>query len=228
MAKNTGTQLAAAARTEFGKGAARRIRRDHQVPAVVYGHGQDPLHVTLPGHETMLLVKNPNALVDLQLDGGGTQLAVVKAVQVDPVRREIEHVDLVIVRRGERIEVQVPVRTTGEAAPQTVVSVESGTLAVTAEATDLPEVIEVDVEGLEAGTLITAGDVRLPQGVELAVDAEAGVVNVSAAPTAEELDAELAEAEAEAGIEKDAPEDESAEGAESAEASQGDEGSSKE
>lgn len=228
MAKNTGTQLAAAARTEFGKGAARRIRRDHQVPAVVYGHGQDPLHVTLPGHETMLLVKNPNALVDLQLDGGGTQLAVVKAVQVDPVRREIEHVDLVIVRRGERIEVQVPVRTTGEAAPQTVVSVESGTLAVTAEATDLPEVIEVDVEGLEAGTLITAGDVRLPQGVELAVDAEAGVVNVSAAPTAEELDAELAEAEAEAGIEKDAPEDESAEGAESAEASEGDEGSSKE
>lgn len=217
MAKSTGTQLAAAARTEFGKGAARRIRRAHQIPAVVYGHGQDPLHVTLPGHETMLLVKNPNALVDLQLDGGGTQLAVVKAVQVDPVRREIEHVDLVVVRRGERIEVQVPVRTTGEAAPQTVVSVESGTLAVTAEATHLPEVIEVDVEGLQAGTLITAGDVKLPQGVELAVDAEAGVVNVSAAPTAEELDAELAEAEAEAGIEKDAPEDEASEGAEASE-----------
>ncbi|TNM61039.1 50S ribosomal protein L25/general stress protein Ctc, partial [Streptomyces sp. NP160] len=150
MAKSTGTQLAAAARTEFGKGAARRIRRAHQIPAVVYGHGQDPLHVTLPGHDTMLLVKNPNALVDLQLEGGGTQLAVVKAVQVDPVRREIEHVDLVVVRRGERIEVQVPVRTTGEAAPQTVVSVESGTLAVTAEATNLPEVIEVDVEGLQA------------------------------------------------------------------------------
>ncbi|MEH3077173.1 MAG: 50S ribosomal protein L25/general stress protein Ctc [Quadrisphaera sp.] len=217
MAKSTGTQLAAAARTEFGKGAARRIRRAHQIPAVVYGHGQDPLHVTLPGHDTMLLVKNPNALVDLQLDGGGTQLAVVKAVQVDPVRREIEHVDLVVVRRGERIEVQVPVRTTGEAAPQTVVSVESGTLAVTAEATHLPEVIEVDVEGLQAGTLITAGDVKLPQGVELAVDAEAGVVNVSAAPTAEELDAELAEAEAEAGIEKDAPEDEASEGAEASE-----------
>jgi large subunit ribosomal protein L25 len=227
MAKSTGTQLAAAARTEFGKGAARRIRRAHQIPAVVYGHGQDPLHVTLPGHETMLLIKNPNALVDLQLDGGSTQLAVVKAVQVDPVRRAIEHVDLVVVRRGERIEVQVPVRTTGEAAPQTVVSVESGTLAVTAEATNLPEVIEVDVEGLQAGTLITAGDVELPEGVELAVDAEAGVVNVSAAPTAEELDAELAEAEAEAGIEKDAPEDEAAEG-EGAEASEGGEESSKE
>ncbi|TXR56389.1 50S ribosomal protein L25/general stress protein Ctc [Quadrisphaera setariae] len=225
MAKSTGTQLAAAARTEFGKGAARRIRRAHQIPAVVYGHGQEPLHVTLPGHETMLLIKNPNALVDLQLDGGATQLAVVKAIQVDPVRRAIEHVDLVVVRRGERIEVQVPVRTTGEAAPQTVVSVESGTLAVTAEATHLPEVIEVDVEGLQAGTLITAGDVKLPQGVELAVDAEAGVVNVSAAPTAEELDAELAEAEAEAGIEKDAPEDEAAEGAE---ASEGGEESSKE
>lgn len=225
MAKSTGTQLAAAARTEFGKGAARRIRRAHQIPAVVYGHGQEPLHVTLPGHETMLLIKNPNALVDLQLDGGATQLAVVKAIQVDPVRRAIEHVDLVVVRRGERIEVQVPVRTTGEAAPQTVVSVESGTLAVTAEATHLPEVIEVDVEGLQAGTLITAGDVKLPQGVELAVDAEAGVVNVSAAPTAEELDAELAEAEAEAGIEKDAPEDEAAEGAEE---SEGGEESSKE
>ncbi|PWJ56053.1 LSU ribosomal protein L25P [Quadrisphaera granulorum] len=211
MAKSTGTQLAAVARTEFGKGAARRIRRAHQIPAVVYGHGQDPLHVTLPGHETMLLVKNPNALVDLQLDGGGTQLAVVKAVQVDPVRREIEHVDLVVVRKGERIEVQVPVRTIGEAAPQTVVSVEAGTLAVTAEATHLPEVIEVDVEGLEAGTLLTAGQLSLPSGVQLAGDPEAGVVNISAAPTAEDLDAELAEAEAEAGIEKDAPEAEASE-----------------
>ncbi|MGQ7297651.1 50S ribosomal protein L25/general stress protein Ctc [Quadrisphaera sp. KR29] len=225
MAQNTGTQLNAATRTEFGKGAARRVRRAHQIPAVVYGHGQDPLHVTLPGHETMLLVKNPNALVDLQLADGGSQLAVVKAVQVDPVRREIEHVDLVVVRRGERIEVQVPVRTTGEAAPQTVVSVESGTLAVTAEATDLPEAVEVDVEGLTAGTIVTAGQLSLPQGVELAVDAETAVVNVSAAPTAEDLEAELAEAEAEAGIEKDAPESESAEGDA---APEGGEGSSQE
>lgn len=210
---STGTQLAARTRTAFGKGAARQIRRGHEIPAVVYGHGQDPRHVTLPGHETLLLLrKNRNALVTLELDGGATELAVVKDVQVDPVRREIEHVDFVIVRKGERIEVSVPVRTTGEAAPQTVVSVELGTLAVTAEATDLPEVIEVDVEGVAAGTLITAGDLALPQGVELAVDAEAGVVNVTAAPTAEELDAELAEAEAEAGIEKDAPEDEAAEG----------------
>jgi len=210
---STGTQIAARTRTEFGKGAARKIRRGHEIPAVLYGHGQDPRHVTLPGHETLLLVrKNRNALVSLQLDGGGTELAIVKDVQVDPLRREIEHVDFVVVRQGERIEVSVPVRTTGEAAPQTVVSVELGTLAVTAEATHLPEVIEVDVEGVTAGTLITAGDLTLPQGVELAVDAEAGVVNVTAAPTAEELDAELAEAEAEAGIEKDAPEDEAAEG----------------
>ena len=205
--------LSAETRTEFGKGAARRIRRASKIPAVVYGHGQDPRHVTLPGHDTLLLLrKNRNALVTLKLDGGATELAVVKDVQVDPVRREIEHVDFVIVRKGERIEVSVPVRTTGEAAPQTVVSVELGTLAVTAEATHLPEVIEVDVEGVAAGTLITAGDVKLPQGVELAVDAEAGVVNVTAAPTAEDLDAELSEAEAEAGIEKDAPEEEAAEG----------------
>lgn len=223
---STGTELAARTRTTFGKGAARQIRRGNEIPAVIYGHGEDPRHVTLPGHETLLLLrKNRNALVSLQLDGGGTQLAVVKAVQVDPVRREIEHVDFVVVRKGERIEVQVPVRTTGEAAPQTVVSVELGTLAVTAEATHLPEVIEVDVEGVTAGTLITAGDLELPQGVELAVDAEAGVVNVSAAPTAEELDAELAEAEAEAGIEKDAPEDEAAEGGS---ASEGAEDSSQE
>ncbi|SDQ67683.1 50S ribosomal protein L25/general stress protein Ctc [Quadrisphaera sp. DSM 44207] len=205
----TGTSLTAETRTQFGKGAARRIRRAHKIPAVLYGHGEAPRHISLPGHETMLAVKHANALLSLQLEGGENALAVVKDVQVEPIRREIEHLDLVLVRRGERIEVQVPVHLSGEADPGAVVAVEANTLGVTAEATHLPEVITVDVEGAQAGTQVTAGQVRLPAGVELSGDPEAIVVSVVAAPSAADVEADLAASEAELGIEHD-PKDEPA------------------
>ncbi len=200
---NQGTQLVAETRTEFGKGAARRIRRDRKIPAVIYGHGEPVRHVSLPGHATMLALKLPNALLSLDLGEGQPTLAVVKDVQREPVKRAIEHIDLVIVRRGERIEVSVPVHLQGEAAPGTVVTVEHNTLLVTAEATHLPETIVVDVEGAAVGTRITAAELDLPAGTAIAGDPEAVVVTVLAAPTAEDLDAELAEAESELGIERD-------------------------
>lgn len=199
------TKMKAEIRTEFGKGAARRIRRADKVPAVVYGHGEKPLHVTLPGHETMLAVKHANALIDLDIEGGKSTLALVKDVQRDVVRRTIDHVDLVIVRRGEKVQVEVPVHVTGEAAAETLVTVEHATVTLEAEATHIPESIEVSVEGAEAGTQIHAADLSLPEGTTLVTDAEALVVNVAQAVSAEALEAELAEAEAEAGIEHEAP-----------------------
>ncbi|GAB2691673.1 50S ribosomal protein L25/general stress protein Ctc [Thalassiella azotivora] len=207
------TKLTAENRTEFGKGAARRIRRADKIPAVVYGHGEAPRHITLPGHDTMLALKHSNALLAVAIEGEGEVLALAKDVQRDPVKRFIEHVDLVVVRRGEKVEVEVPVHVTGDAAPETVVTVDHQTLLVEAEATHLPEQVEVSVEGAEAGTLVHASDVVLPDGVTLVTDPEALVVNVSAQVTAEALESELTEAEAEAGIEHEAPE--SAEAAES-------------
>ena len=198
------TRLQAEARNEFGKGAARRIRRDHKVPAVLYGHGTDPVHVTLPGHETMLALKHggANALLTIDLDGKET-LALPRQVQRHPVKGELEHLDLLIVRRGEKVVVEVPIHVIGEAAAETLVTVDHATLSVEAEATHIPEFFEVSVEGAEVGTQILAKDVTLPSGSTLQTDEEALVVNVSAAPTAEEVEAELAEAEAEAGIEHD-------------------------
>lgn len=177
-------KIAAEARTEFGKGAARRIRRADKIPAVLYGHGTDPVHITLPGHETMLAVRHTNALFSIDLDGK-SQLAVAKDVQRDPVRNTIEHVDLLVVSAGEKIAVDVTVNVVGESAPGTIHLVESPTLSVNAEATHLPESIDVSIEGLEAGSHITAGDVELPSGVELLTDPEHLVVTVSL-PQAEE------------------------------------------
>ncbi|AEG45212.1 50S ribosomal protein L25/general stress protein Ctc [Isoptericola variabilis] len=177
-------KIAAEARTEFGKGAARRIRRADKIPAVLYGHGTDPVHITLPGHETMLAVRHANALFSIDLDGK-SQLAVAKDVQRDPVRNTIEHVDLLVVSAGEKIAVDVTVNVVGESAPGTIHLVESPTLSVNAEATHLPESIDVSIEGLEAGSHITAGDVELPSGVELLTDPEHIVVTVSL-PQAEE------------------------------------------
>jgi large subunit ribosomal protein L25 len=176
------TRLQAEPRTEFGKGAARRIRRDHKVPAVLYGHGTDPVHVTLPGHDTMMALKHggANALLSIELEGG-TQLALPKQVQRHPVRGELEHVDLLIVRRGEKVTVDVPVVTTGEAAAETVVTIEHPTISVEAEATHIPESVEVSVEGVEAGTQILAKDLDLPSGTTLQVEDDALVVNVTAA-----------------------------------------------
>jgi large subunit ribosomal protein L25 len=217
-------KLTAQPRSEFGKGAARRIRRDNKIPAVVYGHGTQPLHITLPGHETMLALKVTNALLEITLEGGSAEqkdiLALAKDVQRDPVRRVIEHVDLVIVRRGEKVHVEIPVHVVGEAAGDTVVTVEHQALTVEAEATNLPENVEVSVDGLEAGTQILAGQVKLHEGSTLVTDPEALVVNVTAQVTAEAAEAELAEAEAEAGIEHEAPEtkqEQPAEGVESQE-----------
>lgn len=204
--------LVAQPRTEFGKGAARRLRRARQIPAVMYGHGTQPVHIALPGHDAMLALKTANALLSIEVDGT-TQLALVKDVQRDPVRPVIEHVDLVVVRRGEKVTVEVTVHPVGEAAPETVVTVEHQTVQIAVEATSIPEVIEVDIEGAAAGTQVLAGALSLPAGAELVTDPDVLVVNVSAAISAEALEAELEQAEAEAGIEHDAPEAETAEAA---------------
>jgi large subunit ribosomal protein L25 len=217
-------KIKAELRTEFGKGAARRIRREHKVPAVLYGHGNDPIHVTLPGHDTMMAIKHggANALLELDIEGD-SQLALTKQVQVDPVRRVLEHVDFVAVRRGEKVTVDVPIIVVGDAASETLTVTENSTIQVEAEATHIPETFEVDVTGAEAGTQFLAGQLTLPSGTTLLTDPETLVVNVTAAQTAEQLEAELEEAEAEAGIEKDVPEV-SAEGdaeGEAAEAAEG-------
>jgi large subunit ribosomal protein L25 len=209
------TTLVAQTRTEFGKGAARRIRRAHQIPAVMYGHGTEPVHITLPGHETMLALKAANALLSIEVNGT-TQLALVKDVQRDAIKPVIDHVDLVVVRRGEKVTVDVQIHTTGEAAVETVVTVENQTVELEVEATHIPESLEVSVEGLTAGTQIHASDLVLPEGAVLATDPEILVVNVTGAISAEALEAELAEAEAEAGIEHDAPETDDPAGVEAA------------
>jgi large subunit ribosomal protein L25 len=206
------TKLVAQTRTEFGKGAARRIRRAHQIPAVMYGHGTEPVHITLPGHETMLALKASNALLSIEIDGK-TQLALAKDIQRDAIKPVIEHVDLVVVRRGEKVTVDVQVHTVGEAAIETVVTVENQTVELEVEATHIPESIEVSIEGLSAGTQIHASDLVLPEGAALVTDPEILVVNITAAITAEALESELAEAAAEAGIEHEAPQAET-EGAE--------------
>ena len=197
-------KIKAETRTEFGKGAARRIRREHKVPAVVYGHGNEPIHLTLPGHETMLALKHggANALLELDIDGS-SQLALTKQVQIDPIRRTLEHVDFVAVRRGEKVTVDVPVHVVGQAGPDTLVVTEHATVQVEAEATHIPEFVEVSVEGAEVGTQVLASQLDLPEGSTLLTDPETLVVNVTNAPTEQEVEAELEEAEAEAGIERD-------------------------
>ncbi|MFW6597323.1 50S ribosomal protein L25/general stress protein Ctc [Propionibacteriaceae bacterium Y2011] len=205
-------KLAALPRTEFGKGAARRTRRAHRIPAVLYANGVDPIHVTLPGHETMLALRVDNALLTIDIEGSEQRLALPRQVQRDPLKGTIEHVDLIIVKRGQKVDVDVAIHIVGEAAPDSMVSVEHNDIRVEAEATNIPTGFEVSVEGLEPGAQIFAKDITLPEGTVLAIDEETLIVNVTNAPTQAELDAELAEAEAEAGIEHDEPEDASGEG----------------
>jgi large subunit ribosomal protein L25 len=180
----TDTTLVVTRRTEFGKGPARRLRRAHQVPAVLYGHGTDPVHLALPGHETMLALKAANALITLHIEGEKDQLALAKSVQRDPLKGSLEHVDLVLVRRGEKVVVDVPVVTTGEVLGGAVLTVEQPTLALRAEATHLPPSVEVAVDGLAAGATIMAGEITLPTGSELVTDPDVAVV-VVASPQAE-------------------------------------------
>ena len=188
-------KLPAERRTAFGKGAARKIRRDHKIPAVLYGHGTDPVHITLPGHDTQMALKTANALLSIDLEGTA-QLALAKDVQRNPIKPIIEHIDLVIVRKGEKVVVDVQVHVEGEAAPDTIVTVESQTVELLVEATNIPANVIVSVEGLEAGSQIHAGAIELPAGAELAGDPETLVVNVSATMTQAELDAELGQGEA--------------------------------
>jgi large subunit ribosomal protein L25 len=197
-------KIAAEPRTEFGKGAARRIRRADKVPAVLYGHGTDPVHVTLPGHDLMLALKTANALLSIEIDGS-SQLALPKQVQRHPIKGFIEHADLLIVRRGEKVTVAVPVLLLGEAGPDTMVTLESPTVALEVEATHIPEAIEVDIEGIPAGTLIHARDLTLPTGATLAEAEDAMVVNIAAQVAQEVLDADLAESEQDLGVVRDEP-----------------------
>lgn len=181
-------KLTAEARDEFGKGAARRVRRQNKVPAVLYGRGSDPIHITLPGHETMLALRTANALLSLDMPGGEEQLALPKQVQRHPVRQSIEHVDLLIVKRGERVVVSVPVVLVGEQAEaDTLVNQERNELQVSAEATSIPAHIEVSIEGLNVGDQVLAGDVTLPEGVELAEDAEGLIVGINASIAVEDM-----------------------------------------
>lgn len=203
-------KLVAETRTRFGKGAARKIRRDHKIPAVLYGHGTEPVHITLPGHDTMMALKSANALLEIEVDGT-SQLALAKDVQRDPIKPVIEHVDLVVVRRGEKVTVDVQIHTEGEAAVDTVVTVESQTVQLEVAATNIPQNVVVSVEGLPAGTQIHASALELPEGAELGSDPELLVVNITQQITAEALESELAEAEAEAGIEHDESDAEAAE-----------------
>ena len=184
-------RIAATPRSEFGKGAARQVRREGRVPAVLYGHGTDPRHVSLPGHEVLLALRTPNVLILLDGLPGGSQLVLPKAVQRDPIKGSIDHVDLIMVRRGEKVTVDIAVQVTGEVVPDGMLDQQLIQIAVEAEATNIPSGVEVDVEGMAIGTAVHAGDLRLPAGSTLAVDPELLVLHVIAAPTAEQIDAEL-------------------------------------
>ena len=200
--------ITAEPRTTFGKGPARQIRRNGRVPAVLYGHHSEPRHMTLPGHEVLMAMRTPNVLIRLEGLPGGAQLALPKAIQRDPIKGWVEHLDLLLVRRGEKVTVDVPVTVIGEVAPGGMLDQQMVQVEVKAEATNIPAAIEVSVEGMEVGFAVHAGDLKLPSGVTLEEEPELLVVHVIAAPTAAEIEAEIGEA---------APEAEEAPAAEAAE-----------
>ena len=198
-------------RENFGKGAARRLRAESRVPAVLYGHGEAPLHLSLPGHETALAARNPNALLQLQLADGTSHLALIKEVQRHPLKRSLNHLDLIIVKKGEKVEVEIPVVLTGEPVSPSIAVVDLLTLTLSVDALNVPEQVEIDVEGTEDGFQVFAGDVKLPGDAELINDPEILVVSVALPRVEEEGDEETEEAEAAEGAEG-----ESAEGSEEA------------
>lgn len=214
MAKSAGNQLTATVRTETGKGASRRARREGKIPAVLYGHGADPQHLELPGHDFAAVLRHAgtNAVLTLSIDGK-EQFALTKALDIHPIRRTIQHADLLVVRRGEKVVVEVRVLIEGEAVSGTLVTQDTNTIEIEADAMAIPEQLTVSIEGAEPGTQFTAGQITLPRGVSLISDPEVLVVNVVTAPTAEDLAEEgageaagtvAAELEAEAGAEEEA------------------------
>ena len=209
-------KISAEPRTEFGKGGARRTRRAGLVPAVLYGHGEAPVHIALPAREFAAAIRHGglNQVFTIDVVGGtGSTLALPKAIQRDPIKETYEHVDLIIVKRGEKVQVDVPVTLTGEAARNTLVVNESNTLAVVAEAMHLPSGFEVSIEGLEAGAQVTAGDVTLPEGTALAVEPDFVLAIVTVAQTAEQLEGDSAEAAETAAAAAEGTEDASEEAA---------------
>jgi large subunit ribosomal protein L25 len=190
-------RIAAQPRSEFGKGPARRERRAGRVPAVLYGHGTDTRHVSLPGHDVLLALRTANVLIRLDGLPGGSELALPKAVQRDPIKGSVEHVDLLLVRSGEKVTVEVPLNVIGDIAPGGLLDQQLIQISVQAEATHIPPGIEVNVEGMALGTSVNAGDLTLPQGVELDTEPDVLVLHVIAAPTAEQIAADVGEAEAE-------------------------------
>ncbi len=198
--------LAATLRTEFGKGAARRARRAHTIPAVLYGHGTEPVHLTLPGHDTFLALKGrANALITLEFESH-QELALVKDIQRDPIKPVIDHIDLVLVRKGEKVRVEIPVHVVGESASGTVAAQDLAVIKVVADATRIPEKVEVSVEGAVAGTVFRAGDLTLPPGTELETDAEAIVIGIALPATEAAEAAEAAVGETTAPAAAAAPE----------------------
>lgn len=191
MAKNAPNNLLAQVRTTTGKGASRRARREGRVPAVLYGHGGDPQHLELDAHDFAAVLRHAgtNAVLTLDIDGK-EQLALTKALEIHPIRRSIQHADLLVVRRGEKVIVEVNIVVEGEAAPGTLVTQDANTIEIEADVQSIPENLTVSVEGVEAGTQLNARDIGLPKGVTLVSDPELLVVNVVVAPTAEELDTE--------------------------------------
>ena len=189
-------RISAEPRTEFGKGGARRTRRAGKVPAVLYGHGEKPKHVALPAREFAAAIRHGGTtqLFEIEVSDGTLALCLAKAIQRDPIKDTFDHVDLLIVRRGEKVTVEVRVVLAGEAARDTLVMLEHDKLAVLADATRLPDHLDASVEGLEPGTRVTAGEIKLPDGVELAADPDMVVAVVAAAPTAAEMEGEVAEA----------------------------------
>jgi large subunit ribosomal protein L25 len=185
-------KVVADTRESFGKGAARKLRATGKIPAVVYGHGTEPRHIALPAHQIGLILRKANAVLDLQIEGK-SQLALVKDVQKDPVHQVIEHLDLIVIKKGEKVQVEVPVHVEGESAPGTIADLDQHTLSLEAEATHIPERVIVNVEGLEEGTQILAGAVELPKGATLLTDPESLVINVHT-PQKVDLGEEAAEA----------------------------------
>ncbi len=195
MSTETDTKVVAELRENFGKGYARRLRATGQIPAVIYGHGTDPVHVSLPGHQVALLIRRANVVLELDV-AGKQSLTLVKDVQKDPVHQTIEHIDLLVVKKGEKIQVDVPINVVGEAAPGTLANLDATSVLLEVEATNIPQGIEVDVDGLEDGAHITAADLTLPKGASLAGDPETLIVAISVPVAALEAEEEIAEADA--------------------------------